>query len=108
MRRSFTANPELSEPKSGWSSRRRMIGVKLQAAGVLKVHAFRHSAAFLINAETGNLKLAQGLLGHSEISTTADAYTHTSNESQREAISVIERAIFGSVPPSCSSGEQGW
>ena len=29
-------------------------------------HAFRHSAASFINAQTGNLKLAQRLLGHSE------------------------------------------
>ncbi|MBP1623736.1 MAG: putative Phage integrase, partial [Acidobacteria bacterium] len=57
-------------------------------------HAFRHSAASLINSETGNLKLAQGLLGHSELSTTADIYTHTSTQAQREASEVLERAIF--------------
>ena len=58
-------------------------------------HAFRHSAASFINAQTGNLKLAQKLLGHSDIATTADVYTHTSAESEREATLAIERAIFG-------------
>jgi integrase len=65
-------------------------------------HAFRHSAASLVNAETGNLKLAQKLLGHSEISTTADVYTHTTSESEREAALAIERAVFGDLFPSCS------
>jgi len=62
-------------------------------------HAFRHSAASLINARTGNLKLAQKLLGHSEISTTADVYTHTSDESEREASETLEREIFGDLFP---------
>ena len=64
-----------------------------------EVHAFRHSAASLINHKTGNLKLAQGLLGHSNLSTTADTYTHTSAEAQREASEVLERKILGDLFP---------
>jgi len=41
-------------------------------------HAFRHSVASILNACTGNLKLAQRLLGHSTVDMTADVYTHTS------------------------------
>jgi integrase len=41
-------------------------------------HTFRHSAATIVNQKTGNLKLVQKLLGHSNLSTTADVYTHTS------------------------------
>jgi integrase len=58
-------------------------------------HAFRHAAATIINRQTGNLKLAQKLLGHSEISTTADTYTHVSTESEKEASAALEKAIFG-------------
>jgi integrase len=65
-------------------------------------HAFRHSAASLINNRTGNLKLAQNLLGHSNLSTTADLYTHTSTEAQREASEVLEKAVFGDLFPICS------
>ena len=65
-------------------------------------HAFRHSAASLINKKTGNLKLAQGLLGHANLSTTADTYTHMSTEAQREASEVLERAVFGNLFPICS------
>jgi len=62
-------------------------------------HAFRHAAATLINEKTGNLKLAQKLLGHADISTTADTYTHTFTESERSASVALENAIFGN---SCS------
>ena len=60
-------------------------------------HTFRHSAASLINARTGNLKLAQKLLGHSNLSTTADVYTHTSAEADAAAALAIEQAIYGDL-----------
>lgn len=60
-------------------------------------HTFRHSAASIVNAETGNLKLAQKLLGHSNLNTTVDVYTHTSAEDEREAALVLERAIYGNL-----------
>lgn len=75
--------------------------------GTSGFHAFRHSVGSLINAETGNLKLAQKLLGHSNINMTADVYTHTSQESEREAARVMERAIFRDLFPICSSIENG-
>ena len=62
-------------------------------------HAFRHSAATMINAETGNLKLTQKFLGHSNVSTTADIYTHTSEPMEREAAAALEKAIFGNLFP---------
>jgi integrase len=68
-----------------------------RGVGTSGFHTFRHSAASLINSQTGNLKLAQKLLGHSSINMTADVYTHTSAESEREAAIVIERAIYGEL-----------
>ncbi len=70
-------------------------------------HCFRHSAASLINSQTGNLKLAQNLLGHSNLSTTADVYTHTSTEAQREASEILEQAVFGNPFPICSQKGTG-
>jgi integrase len=75
--------------------------------GASGFHAFRHSVGSLINAETGNLKLVQKLLGHSNISMTADVYTHTSQESEREAARAVERAIYGDLFPICSQFENG-
>jgi integrase len=50
-----------------------------------------------VNAKTGNLKLAQKLLGHSTIDMTADVYTHTSREQLREVALAVERAIHGDL-----------
>jgi integrase len=62
-------------------------------------HTFRHSAASILNQQTGNLKLAQKLLGHSTINITADVYTHTSAEAECDAAPAIERAIYGDLFP---------
>jgi hypothetical protein len=53
--------------------------------GASGFHTFRHSAASIVNEQTGNLKLAQKFLGHSTIKMTADIYTHTSAEAERGA-----------------------
>lgn len=58
-------------------------------------HCFRHSAGSFVNAETGNLKLAQKLLGHSRYETTANIYTHSSSDQERQAALALERVIFG-------------
>ncbi len=74
--------------------------------GASGFHAFRHSAASIVNEQTGNLKLAQKFLGHSTIEMTADIYTHTSAEAEREAAIALERAIYGYEPdelPGCST-----
>jgi integrase len=60
-------------------------------------HTFRHSAATIVNQKTGNLKLVQKLLGHSNLSTTADVYTHTSADADRSAALALEQAIFGDL-----------
>jgi hypothetical protein len=48
-----------------------------------------------VNAETGNLKLAQKLLGHSRYETTVNIYTHSTSDQDREVAVAVERAIFG-------------
>lgn len=60
-------------------------------------HTFRHSAATIVNQKTGNLKLVQKLLGHSNLSTTADVYTHTSADADRGAALALEEAIYGDL-----------
>jgi integrase len=75
--------------------------------GTAGFHAFRHSAASLIHAETGNLKLTQKFLGHSNISTTADIYTHTSEAMEREVATVLEKSILGNLFPIVPNFETG-
>jgi len=74
------------------------LGIK-RNSGTSGFHTFRHSAASILNEQTGNLKLAQKLLGHSNIDMTAEVYTHTSAEAEREAALAIERAIYGDLFP---------
>ena len=61
-------------------------------------HIFRHSAGTIVHKETGDLKLAQRLLRHSNISTTADTYVHIGEEETRRAGEVIAKAILSSYP----------
>ena len=70
------------------------IARERRAAGF---HTFRHSAATIVNQKTGNLKLVQKLLGHSNLSTTADVYTHTSADADRSAALALEQAIYGDL-----------
>jgi hypothetical protein len=68
--------------------------------GASGFHTFRHSAASIVNEQTGNLKVAQKFLRHSTIEMTADIYTLTltSVQAEREAAIALERAI----PAICS------
>ncbi len=71
--------------------------------GASGFHTFRHSAASIVNEQTGNLKF----LGHSTIEMTADIYTHTSAEAEREAAIALERAIYGDLFPVVPNIENG-
>lgn len=67
--------------------------------GASGLHAFRHTAGSVVEARTGRLKLAQRLLRHSSVSTTADIYLHTTKQAEREAAVALERAYFGDLFP---------
>lgn len=58
------------------------------------LHRFRHSAGSIVVSRTGNLKLAQQLLGHSSVSTTADIYTHVQPSEIKGAVDLLEREIL--------------
>jgi len=56
-------------------------------------HCFRHSAGSFVNSVTGNMKLAQKLLGHSNFNTPADVYAHTSLEEEKAAALAFGKSI---------------
>jgi integrase len=78
-----------------------------RSKGASGFHAFRHTAGSVVEERTGRLKLAQKLLRHSNVSTTADIYTHTSRQSEREAAVALERAYFGDLFPVVPNSETG-
>lgn len=84
------------------SSARRVLGVRYpvtyyglqiewrrtaEALGVdLTFHGLRHTAGTRITRKTGNLKLAQKLLGHASVATTAGFYAHATEDDLRAAL----------------------
>ena len=68
-------------------------------SGTSGFHTFRHSAASILNAETGQSKARTETVGTLNVDMTAEVYTHTSAEAEREAALAIERAIYGDLFP---------
>ena len=53
----------------------------------------RHSCASLLLANGVQMKLIQEWLGHSDISTTSNVYSHVDSESKRLSAQAIEKAL---------------
>ncbi|HEX5481724.1 MAG TPA: tyrosine-type recombinase/integrase [Terriglobia bacterium] len=53
-------------------------------------HLFRHTLAQAVMETTGNLKVAQELLGHAQISTTADLYMHVDHDALVKAVRAVK------------------
>jgi integrase len=85
--------------------RRRVLYPALDAAEIKRTsrghgfHLFRHSAGTILHAATRDVKVAQEILGHSRIETTANIYTHTERRVVREATEVLAREIVGNCGP---------
>lgn len=67
-----------------------------QIAGVpvISPHKARHTAATLALGATGDLHAVQKMLGHSQISLTADLYGHGTEEAQKRVANALERLIL--------------
>jgi len=64
-------------------------------------HVFRHSAGTIFHAKTGDLKLAQELLGHAQMSTTSDIYVHVPEEVAEHATEIVAQEL------SCAQDRSG-
>lgn len=58
-----------------------------------RFHDLRHSCATLLLAQGIPLIVVRDMLGHSQISTTADIYGHVLPESQRHAVDTLDRLL---------------
>jgi integrase len=69
----------------------------LAAAGLPRMpfHSLRHTAASLMVEATGDLKMAQAVLGHATIGLTADTYTHIQDSQLRRAASALDAVVGG-------------
>lgn len=64
----------------------------------IHVHGFRHTHASLLFESGATLKEVQTRLGHSDIKTTMDIYTHITQSSREKLeINLIDMSIFKGV-----------
>jgi integrase len=61
-------------------------------------HSFRHTHATLLGEVGESLRTAQAILGHSDLETTLNVYTHAIPESQKRAVDKVAELLFPSVP----------
>ncbi|MFJ9819960.1 tyrosine-type recombinase/integrase [Streptomyces sp. NPDC101151] len=65
---------------------------------VVRLHDARHGCATLLTAAGVAPRVIMEILGHSQISITMDVYTHVVHDTQREAISHMDRLLKRRFP----------
>ncbi|SFY47193.1 Tyrosine recombinase XerD [Streptomyces sp. F-1] len=60
---------------------------------VIRLHDTRHGTATLLTAAGAAPRVVMEILGHSQISITMDVYTHVVQDTQREAMSHMDRLL---------------
>jgi integrase len=78
---------------------RRVVRPACQATELplISWHSFRHTHATLLSEVGESLRTAQAILGHSDLETTLNVYTHAIPESQRRAVDKVAGMLFADV-----------
>ena len=84
---------ELPMTPSTFTWRFKLILRKNGLPDKLNVHSLRHTNASLMIADGTDVATVAGLLGHSQISTTLDTYTHAFDKNKREASSALHSQL---------------
>ena len=63
----------------------------------MRNHDLRHGAASIMAALGIPPRVAMELLGHSNIATTMDIYTHTTPQWHREAMELVSKELWTDV-----------
>ncbi|WP_432071321.1 tyrosine-type recombinase/integrase [Streptomyces sp. AA1529] len=79
------------EPRNVYRSFTRVA--ELAGLRVIRLHDARHGCATLLVAAGVAPRVVMEILGHSQISITMDVYTHVVQDTQREAISHMDRLL---------------
>jgi integrase len=74
---------------------------------VISWHSFRHTHATLLGEVGESLRTAQAILGHSDLKTTLNIYTHAIPESQKRAVEKVAGLVFPTVPEFSADTENG-
>lgn len=57
----------------------------------INIHAFRHTHASLLFAAGASIKDVQSRLGHTDIKTTMDIYTHVTDEAKKKTAEMFQK-----------------
>ena len=63
----------------------------------LRFHDLRHCCASLILANDVPLRMVMEILGHTQLATTADLYSHVMPAAQREAVELMDLLLAGNA-----------
>ncbi len=88
---------ECGRPVEGSNLLRRSFFPLLKRAGAPRVrfHDLRHTAATLMLGQSIHPKVVAEMLGHSQISTTLDLYSHVTPTMQRQATDALDAVLGG-------------
>lgn len=92
----FVFTTTVGTPMDGPAVTRRFQG-SLAAAGLprLRFHDLRHSCASLLLAQGVPARVVMALLGHADVRTTLNVYSHTVPELHRAAVTQLDTALAG-------------
>ena len=94
-------------PLASNNLRNRGLRPACKRAGLPKLswHALRHTHGTLLHVQGTPLKVGQAQLGHSDLATTLEVYTHASVLAQRQAVNLLDKQVFPSVPKNADESE---
>lgn len=81
----------------------RVIHYELKIA--FNFHSLRHTHATILVQEGANIKDVQERLGHAQIKTTLDTYTHNTAQMKEESVSLFEKHLKSNVYKLCTNGD---
>jgi len=62
-------------------------------------HVLRHTHATWLSESGATIRIAQDILGQSDLETTLRVYTHAVPDSKKRAVAGVAALLFPSVPP---------
>jgi len=88
---------------------RRVLRPACKALGLplISWHSFRHTHGTQLGEVGESLRTAQALLGHSDLETTLNVYTHAIPEAQRRAVDKVAEVLFTNVHNISAATENG-
>jgi integrase len=78
----------------------RKVGIRVHA------HVFRHTLAQSVLEVTGNLKVVQDILGHAQLSTTADQYMHVDHSAMVKAVAAVAANFAKPAAPASTPSQR--